>query len=105
MTMLILMVVILITKDVLMEVILFLAQVPSQFILFTDSITQTLYRMDLNTYSYINIPVGGNGNPVAVDYDFLNNRVYWTDVRSAEIWSSNLDGTNPMTVRKLASGE
>ncbi|XP_025112202.1 deleted in malignant brain tumors 1 protein-like isoform X2 [Pomacea canaliculata] len=79
-------------------------QVPSQFILFTDSTSQTLYRMDLNTYSYINIPVGGNGNPVAIDYDFLNNRVYWTDIASAEIWSSNLDGTNLMTVRKLASG-
>ncbi|XP_025113550.1 uncharacterized protein LOC112575757 [Pomacea canaliculata] len=78
-------------------------QVPSQFILFTDTNTHTLYRMDLNSYSYINIPVGGNGNPVAVDYDFLTNRVYWTDVATDEIRSSNLDGTNPMAVRKLAS--
>lgn len=61
--------------------------------------------MDLNTYSFITVPLAGHENPIAVDYDYVNARIYWTDVAADEIRSASLDGTDNETVRALGDGE
>ncbi|XP_076455166.1 scavenger receptor cysteine-rich domain-containing protein DMBT1-like [Babylonia areolata] len=78
------------------------AQQPSQFILFTDSQNQSIIRMDLNSFSFITIPIRGHQNPVAIDYDPVDQRIFWTDVAAKEIRSASLDGSNNATVRKLS---
>ncbi|XP_070176422.1 scavenger receptor cysteine-rich domain-containing protein DMBT1-like isoform X2 [Littorina saxatilis] len=78
------------------------AQLPNQFLLFTDSNNRGIYRMDLNSYSFITIPLAGHQNPVAIDYDPVDVRIYWTDVGAREIRSASLDGTNNQTIRALS---
>lgn len=59
--------------------------------------------MDLTTGSYISIPISGNQNPIAIDYDAVNRVVYWTDVGSKQIRKANLDNRQISTVIQLGS--
>ncbi|XP_076436243.1 scavenger receptor cysteine-rich type 1 protein M160-like [Babylonia areolata] len=77
-------------------------QLPNQFLLFTDTDHRGVYRMDLTSTSYVTIPLLGHANPIAIDYDPEDTRIYWTDVAAREIRSSGLDGTNNETVRRLS---
>ncbi|KAL8562352.1 hypothetical protein ACOMHN_066066 [Nucella lapillus] len=76
-------------------------QLPQQFLLFTDTANRNIYHMDLNSSSFITIPLAGHANPLAIDYDPAQLRVYWTDVAAKQIRSAGLDGTNNETVRQL----
>ncbi|KAL8625952.1 hypothetical protein ACOMHN_012544 [Nucella lapillus] len=79
------------------------ANPPSRFLLFTDTGNRGIYRMDLNSHSFITIPLAGHQNPIAIDYDPVEGRIYWTDVSAKEIRSAGLDGQNVATVRRLGS--
>ena len=61
--------------------------------------------MDLTTYSFITIPLGGHVNPIAIDYDPMGGRIYWTDVAAKQIRSASLDGADNETVRALSASE
>ena len=71
----------------------------------TDTTNHTIYRMSMTTGSYIKIPLIGNDNPIAIDYDSLNRVVYWTDVGSKQIRKANLDNRQVSTLRQLGSSE
>ena len=40
------------------------------------------------------LPLPPQQNIIAIDYEYSSNTVFWTDVKSKEIFSANLDGTN-----------
>ncbi|KAK7483356.1 hypothetical protein BaRGS_00025416 [Batillaria attramentaria] len=71
---------------------------PSEFFLITSS-EGKIYRMDVETLSNIVIPIPGVYNPIAVDYDPVEDRLYWTDVGIRQILSAHLDGSGVRIVR------
>ncbi|XP_071111546.1 scavenger receptor cysteine-rich type 1 protein M130-like isoform X2 [Haliotis cracherodii] len=77
------------------------AQLPNNFLLITDSADRKIYRMDGRTYSYVDIPVSASDSPVAIDYDFLDGRIIWTDVGSKQIRSVTLSGTTEKVIWQL----
>ena len=65
---------------------------PDNFLIFTDSTSKVIFRMDLTTHSFVLIPLYRSGNPIAIDYDPVDGRIYWTDVVVNEIHSITIDG-------------
>ena len=61
--------------------------------------------MDLTSQSYVRIPTSGNDNPIAIDYDPVGGKIYWTDVGLKQIRSATLDGNNEKVVRILGAGK
>ena len=50
------------------------------------------------------VPLSNHDNPIAIDYDPVDARIYWTDVGTKRIRSATLAGTDEKTVRQLSSG-
>uniref|UniRef100_A0A194ANN6 SRCR domain-containing protein n=1 Tax=Pinctada fucata TaxID=50426 RepID=A0A194ANN6_PINFU len=71
------------------------------FILSADSLSHELYRMDVETGSYSAIPQLQLRNPIAVDYDPIQHKMYYTDVGLHVIKSTNLDGTAETFIKNL----
>lgn len=46
---------------------------------------------------YQSIIVNDTVNAVAVDYDYYNNTIYWTDITSTNSWIRRLDLKNKMS--------
>lgn len=59
--------------------------------------------MDLNTYSYETVPLHNHDNPISIDFDSLNQQIYWTDVGSNQIRTSSITGSNEKVVRQLGA--
>ncbi|XP_053380060.1 deleted in malignant brain tumors 1 protein-like [Mercenaria mercenaria] len=76
---------------------------PDGFLLFTDSSQKQIYRMDLTTQSYVTIPLSGHDKPIAIDYDYIDGRIYWTDVGIKQIRSASINGNSEKTVLILDS--
>ncbi|XP_056011221.1 deleted in malignant brain tumors 1 protein-like [Ostrea edulis] len=79
------------------------ATYPDYYLLLTDSKNKTLYRMDLNSYSYEIIPLHNHDNPISVDLDSQNQQIYWTDVGSNQIRTAEITGSKEKVVRQLGS--
>ncbi|XP_046542992.1 uncharacterized protein LOC124253292 [Haliotis rubra] len=77
------------------------AQRPNNFLLVTDSVDKKIYRMDGRTYSYVDVPVSSADSPVAIDYDYVDGRIIWTDVGLKQIRSVTLSGTTEKVVWQL----
>lgn len=73
---------------------------PDNFLLFTDSLQGNIIRMDLDSQTYMIISAF-NRNPVAIDYDYANGRVYWTDVVLKQIRSVSIKGTSETVIKLL----
>ena len=71
----------------------------------TDSKLHKIFRMDLNTKSYVSIPLSNSDNPIAIDYDFIESRIYWTDVGLRQVRSATLDGTDEKIIRLLPASK
>ena len=78
---------------------------PDNFLLFTDTRLSGIFRMDLTSNSYVQIPLSRNDNPISIDYDPVDGRIYWTDVGLKQIRSATIDGNSEKTVRILGSGK
>ncbi|KAL8562815.1 hypothetical protein ACOMHN_004507 [Nucella lapillus] len=79
----------------------------SDFLLFTDTQTGILVRMDLETYSFTGIQVPSSPNPVGLTYDPANRYVYYTEVvvnPGSQIYRVALDGGRPTLLRQLPQG-
>ena len=61
--------------------------------------------MDLNTYSYETVPLHNHDNPISIDFDSLNQQIYWTDVGSNQIRTSSITGSNEKVVRQLGASK
>nr|KAG5696826.1 hypothetical protein BaRGS_030950 [Batillaria attramentaria] len=73
-----------------------------EFFLITSS-SRLIFRMDLETTSNIVIPGLNLLNPIAVDYDPVEGRLYWTDVDYEHIASAFLNGSDQKVIKDLES--
>nr|XP_002737326.1 PREDICTED: low-density lipoprotein receptor-related protein 4-like [Saccoglossus kowalevskii] len=66
------------------------------FMLVADSLLATIFHLSLSSthYEYAVLPITGMSNPVAVDYDPLDEKVYWTDVNLHTINRAAVDGSD-----------
>ncbi|XP_077998234.1 uncharacterized protein LOC144451304 [Glandiceps talaboti] len=70
--------------------------IPSSFFLVADTQKGAIFMMDFESTSldYIRLPVGEITNPIALDYDDKDEKVYWTDVTRRTINRASLNGDN-----------
>ena len=61
-------------------------------------------QMNMMTGEFHAIPLSGHDNPIAVDYDPLNKKVYWTDVATKVIKRANLNGSEEQLIKLLPIG-
>lgn len=73
----------------------------SNFILSADAYLQEIYRMDLETGSYSAIPNQNIFNPVAIAFDKVSRKVFYSDVKLSQIRSTNIDGTGMTVISQL----
>ena len=78
--------------------------VQDNFLLVTDSFSHGLFQVDLSTGSGLKIPLSQHTNPIAIAYDPMYSKIYWTDVKDKVIKRSNLDGTVEEVVKSLHKG-
>ncbi|XP_041357551.1 low-density lipoprotein receptor-related protein 6-like [Gigantopelta aegis] len=74
------------------------------YILFTDSYAKQIWKLDFNNSNYSNIVIENHENPIAIDYDPVMNKIYWTDVGRPDIRTCGFNGENLSLVRKLKPG-
>lgn len=75
---------------------------PNEFLLVTRE--TDILRVDMETLSFRTIPISAQ-RLMAIDYDPVTDRMYWTDADSKEIRSAFLNGTNDTLVHRLDSGK
>ena len=80
---------------------MFSEMVQDNFLLIADSTKRGIFQIDLSAGSVWKIPLVRQKRPIAVAFDPLDSKIYWTDVREKLIQSSNLDGTSLKVVRSL----
>ena len=78
---------------------------PDGFLLFTDTLKDRIFRMDLASGNYVVVPLHQSGSPVAIDYDPIDRRIYWTDAALKKIFSISIDADSQNMVKSLGSGE
>ncbi len=61
-----------------------LTQAEDDFLLFTDSNRQNIYKMYLSGGDHIRINYNSHINPIAVGYDPIEQHVFWTERANAE---------------------
>ncbi|KAK7483333.1 hypothetical protein BaRGS_00025393, partial [Batillaria attramentaria] len=71
--------------------------VPQNFLLVADDFSGSLYRIDIKTGTNILIPLRLH-RPFAVDFDPLEERIYWTNAALGEIRSAYLNGSDQSVV-------
>lgn len=67
----------------------------------TNILVGAIHRLDLDTGSNFIIPLSGVQRPVAVDYDYVDDRLYWTDGEDKTIRSAFLNGSDVRLLRNL----
>ena len=67
--------------------------VPDNFLLVADSREHGIFQIDMSTGSAWKIPLSHQSNPIAVAYDPLDSKIYWTDVKDKVIKIASLNGT------------
>ncbi|XP_077987906.1 low-density lipoprotein receptor-related protein 5-like [Glandiceps talaboti] len=71
------------------------------FLLVTDTNARQITLIDMATtepYKAIPLPIPEVVNPVAIDYDFVDNMIYWTDANKREVYRARLDGSEKETL-------
>ena len=75
--------------------------VHDNFLLVTDSSKKAVFQIDLLAGSAWKIPLPRLTNPIAVVFDPVESKIYWTDVQDKVIKRSNLDGTQEQVIQLL----
>ena len=75
--------------------------VRDNFLLVTDSSRKAVFQIDLLKGSAWQIPLSRLNNPIAVMFDPVESKIYWTDVQDKVIKKSNLDGTQEQVIKTL----
>ena len=81
----------------------FVDKVQDNFLLVADSGRKGLYKLDLSGGNARRISLSRQTNPIAVAYDPVESKIYWTDVADKHIKRSNLDGTHEELIKSLHS--
>lgn len=69
------------------------------------SLKTKIIQVDIETASYIRIPIDSLQQPAALDYDPTEDRIYWTDLTTTGIHSAFLNGSNDRMIRDLGSSK
>ena len=77
--------------------------VQDNFLLVTDSRKKAVFQLDMLAGSAWKIPLPRLSSPIAVVFDPVESKIYWTDVHDKVIKRSNLDGTQEQVVKSLQS--
>jgi hypothetical protein len=62
-----------------------------------------IFRMDLNTQSYVPIPMNSLYTPTAFDYDATDGRIYFVDYKLRQLMSVHFSGTDVRELKQLDS--
>ncbi|XP_072018651.1 low-density lipoprotein receptor-related protein 6-like [Amphiura filiformis] len=73
------------------------------FVIMSDLDNGTIYTGPIDTLQFTLIPLQDVQRPVAVDYDPVEQRVYWTDVRKRTINRAFINGTAQEEVLRLSN--
>ena len=65
------------------------------FLLATDSFLHAIVQISIDTsrLEYTALDLGSMTNPIAVDYDPIEDRVYWSDVKEQKVQRAFMNGT------------
>ncbi|KAL3837625.1 hypothetical protein ACJMK2_022971 [Sinanodonta woodiana] len=72
---------------------------PENFILVIDGSKRSIYRMDIDNYSYINIPIHNISYPNTIYYDPNDAVIFWTDSSFQQINYGSIYGNNQNTLQ------
>ncbi len=75
------------------------------FLLVTDSSHKDLYQYSMNTSEVSLIPVEIHSNPIAIAYNHLEQKIYWTDVATKLLRRASLDGTGQEVLLSLPASK
>lgn len=75
------------------------------FLLMIDIRNKSIYRMDLNSYSYEVVFLYNYDNSIFIDFDSQNEDIYWTDVGFNQIRSVLIIGSNEKVVRQFGNSK
>ena len=70
-----------------------------------DTSDANLYQIDLSDGSSWKLPLRDVMHPVAVAYNPVDHKVYWTDPQADNIKRSHLNGTEEEVIALLHSGK
>ena len=77
----------------------------NEFILVTDSVHGSILKLNLATLEVGAIPIQQQViSPIAIDYDPVESRIYWTDVALFQICSAFINGTGYKVIKTLKNG-
>ena len=79
--------------------------VEDNFLVVVDTDDKSLYQIDLSDGSSWKLPLTEMVYPVAVAYNPVDARVYWTDVNANVMKRTYLNGTEEEVVAILSSGD
>ena len=69
-----------------------------------DTNNGEIYRGDIETGSYSAIPNQNVFNPVALDFDVIQKKIYYSDVRLHQLRRTDIDGNGMVIIKQLAGG-
>ncbi|XP_013405316.1 low-density lipoprotein receptor-related protein 4-like [Lingula anatina] len=75
--------------------------VKDDFLIFTDTYQKQIFQMSLKDSEIRAVPLKGHENPIAVDYDPKEGRVYWSDVLMQVIKRAYINGTGQEIIKVL----
>ena len=64
-----------------------------------------MFQMSLLTGEFHAVPLSGHDNPIALDFDPVDRKLYWTDVAAKVIKRSDVNGSEEEIVRLLDDGK
>ncbi len=75
------------------------------FLLFSDTYQKEIYQMDATTGQFVALPLPSHDNPIAVDYDPGDSKVYWSDVSARVLKRAHLNGSREEVMYRLPPGK
>jgi len=64
------------------------------FFLVADDYRNEVYQMDVDLRSVSAVKLSPFDRPIGVEYDFVDDRIYWTDFESSVVKRAFLNGSN-----------
>ena len=75
------------------------------FFILTDIANASIWTCTVDTFEFTKIPLQNIGEPAAIGYDYVEERVYWTDISKGSIYRAFLNGTREEAIISSVSGE
>ncbi len=73
------------------------------FILVTDSSHDDVFMYSIKTSEVSLIPIEIHSSPIAIAYNHLEQKIYWTDVATKQLRRASLDGTGQEVLLSLSA--